>query len=266
MLISNRINYYFTRSLQRLGLSDLTVQVGRTARAIIPNPPLVIKAFTQQQSRDGLLHDASLESVLKLVRTAKTFWDVGANIGLYSMLAREANPELQVVSIEASTDFYQTLCRNWQLNPDRWICLHVAVGDGEGPVHMSRGLRGLDHVLPASELKSQKLQELRPMMTLDHLARLVGQDRIDVLKIDVEGLELPVLKGAAKLLETGKIGAIVLEADQHDLRYGSSNSELVSYLASKNYELAGGSATGSAKGNCQVFQASAASAMAPGHK
>lgn len=255
MILSNRINYFFTRALQRLGLADLQVQVGDKARAIIPNPPLVIKAFTDQKSRDGLLQDPSLESMLKLVRSAKTFWDVGANIGLYSILAREANPDLEVVSVEASTDFYHVLCRNWQLNPDQWICLHVAVGDREGPVQMSRGLRGLDHILPPAEVQSQASQERRPMMTLDRLARLVGHDRIDVLKIDVEGMELAVLRGAASLLEAGKIGTIVLEADLHDLRYGSNNSELVSFLASKKYCLqAAASQVGRAAGNCQVFQ------------
>lgn len=258
MRLTNRIKYYFTRVLQRLALADLKMQVGQSAYSIIPNPPHVIKAFAAEKSSQEFLQDPSLQLVLKLACSARTFWDVGANMGLFSILARDANPDLEVVSMEASTDFYHVLCRNWQLNPDGWICLHVAVGDREGPVQMSRGLRGLDHVLPADELPTQKEWERRPMMTLDHLAKLVGHDRIDLLKIDVEGMELGVLRGASGLLEAGKIGAIVLEADQHDLRYGTSNAELVAFLASKNYHLsAEDSVVGRSTCNCQLFQMSA---------
>ncbi len=262
-MLVNSARYFFTRTLQRLHLADLDLQVGRTARSIIPNPPLIVKAFTTKLGRDELLRDPNLQSVLKLARSASTFWDVGANIGLFSILAREANPDLKIVSIEASTDFYHVLCRNWQLAPEGWICLHVAVGDCEGSVQMSRGLKGLDHVLTPTELGSQERQECRPMMTLDHLCRLVGHDRIDLLKIDVEGMELSALRGASGLLEANKIGTIVLEADQHDLRYGSNNTELIQFLASKGYHLdAAASVTGKSAGNCQVFEMKAASRAA----
>ena len=255
MMLANYGKYVFTRVLQKVGLADLRLQVGERSHCIIANPPLALKAFTAKESRNSLLADPSLQIVLKLAASAKTFWDVGANMGLFSILARDANPNIGVVSIEASTDFYQVLCRNWQLDPRNWICLHVAVGDKEGPVRMSRGLRGWDHVLASSEFGNDKPQEQRPMMTLDSLARLVGHDRVDLLKIDVEGMELAVLRGASSLLDAHKIGTIVLEADGHDKRYGSSNSELVAFLASKNYQLDPISVMGEKNNNCQVFRA-----------
>jgi len=262
-MLANYTKYFFTRVLQRLGMADLELQVGRRSCAIIPNPPLAMKAFTAKQTRDAFLQDASLQSVLKLAPSARTFWDVGAHMGLFSILAREANPDLDVVSIEASTDFYQVLCRNWQLDPHRWTCLHVAVGQREGPIEMSRGLGGLDHVLLPGEVASQTPCERRPMMTLDHVAQLVGHDYIDLLKIDVEGMELAVLRGASSLLAAQKIRTIVLEADEHDLRYGTNNAELVAFLASKNYHLdAAASVTGRRAGNCQVFGCGARSKAA----
>jgi FkbM family methyltransferase len=251
---ANYLKYVFTRVLQRCGLSDLRLQVGPGSQAIIPNPPRVMKTFTDSRAQAEFLADASLTAVLERAREAKTFWDVGANIGLFSILAREANPNLEVVSIEASTDFYQVLCRNWQLNSKGWTCLHFAVGDHEGPVRMSRGLGGCDHVLSPSELGAREAGEARPMMTLDHLAKLMGHDRIDLLKIDVEGLELAVLRGASGLLDAGKIGTIVLEADGHDLRYGTNNSELIAFLAAKNYGLDNSaSVQGANANNCQVY-------------
>ena len=254
MMLANYAKYAFTRVLQKTGLADLQLQVGQRSHCIIPDPPLVVKAFTAKEARDSLLGDPSLQVVLRLAASARTFWDVGANMGLFSILARDANPNIEVVSIEASTDFYQVLCRNWQISPRNWICLHVAVGDKAGPVQMSRGLRGWDHVLSSSELGTDKPCEQRPMMTLDALAQLVGHDCVDLLKIDVEGMELGVLRGASNLLDAGRIGTIVLEADGHDLRYGSSNAELVAFLASKNYSLDTATLGGRASNNCQVFR------------
>jgi len=253
-MLANHSKYVFTRVLQRLGLSDLCVQVGQRSRAILPNPPRAMKVFSERKYEEQFLADPSLQFVMERAKSAKTFWDVGANMGLFSILARDVNPELEVVSIEASSDFYEVLCRNWRLNPRGWTCMHVAVGDHEGLVHMSRGLGGLDHVLPASEEKGQGARESRPMMTLDHLANLIGHDRIDLLKIDVEGMEFPVLRGASALLEAGRIGAIVLEADGHDTRYGTTNSDLVAFLASKNYHLDPTASSQEAQSNnCQVF-------------
>jgi FkbM family methyltransferase len=253
-MLINSAKYLFTRVLQKAGLSDLQLKIAPRGRAIIPNPPLVLKAFTTKEGANKLLADPSLQLVLDKAKVSKTFWDVGANIGLFSILARDANPQLEIVSIEASTDFYQVLCRNWQINPDRWMCLHVAIGDREGPVQMSRGLRGCDHVLSPGELGSEQQREQRPMLTLDHLAQLAGHDRIDLLKIDVEGMEFAVLRGASSMLDAGRIGTIVLEADQHDLRYGTANQELVSFLASKGYRLdTSASVMGKPENNCQVF-------------
>ncbi len=252
-MIGNRPKYYFTRALQKLGLSDLVLQIGSQGRCVIPNPPLVMKAFASEAGSQEFLSDPSLQAVLKHAKVAKTFWDIGANIGLFSILARDQNRDLQVVSIEASSDHYAVLCRNWRLDPKGWVCLHLAVGDHPGMVAMTRGLAGLDHVLPQTSARGDGI-EFRPMLTLDCINSIVGHPRIDVMKIDVEGMELSVLKGAQGLLEGAKIGLIVLECDGHDARYGSNNHELVAFLASKNYQLnSGASEVGRERANFQVF-------------
>jgi hypothetical protein len=131
-MLANYSKYVFTRVLQRLGLSDLCLAVGRGSRAIIPNPPRVMKVFSETKYETDFLADPSLQVVLERARGARTFWDVGANMGLFSILARHVNPDLQVVSIEASTDFYEVLCRNWRLNPQSWTCLLCRGGGASG--------------------------------------------------------------------------------------------------------------------------------------
>jgi FkbM family methyltransferase len=248
--------YYWTRILQRLDITGRTLGLGVKARCTIPNPPGILKRFATPQGRKIFESDASLKAVRRLVRSAKTFWDVGANCGLFSLFATEENPGLFIVSIEASTEHYQTLTSNWALQPsEHWLCLHTAVGDRDGVTHLSRCGNGFDHVLEDSEFQAKERMELRPIAKLDTLAAVLGTERIDVLKIDVEGYELKVLQGANALLSERRIGAIVLESDGHEQRYGSSQAEMVSFLEERAYRLeASLSQTGEAYGNCLVFK------------
>lgn len=73
---------------------------------------------------------------------------MGANCGLFSLFGRGENPDLFIVSIEASTLRYQTLSSNWALQPsERWLCLHTAVGDRGVETHLSRHGSGFGHII-----------------------------------------------------------------------------------------------------------------------
>jgi FkbM family methyltransferase len=255
-LANNWSAYYWTRILQKLDLTGWTLGLGARARCTIPNPPGILKNFATRQGRKNFEADASLRAVRKLVRSAKSFWDVGANCGLFSLFASEENPDLFIVSIEASTVHYGTLTSNWALQPsERWLCLHTAVGDRDGVTHLSRRESGFDHVVEDPQVQSDTEVELRPIAKLDTLAAVLGAESIDVLKIDVEGYELKVLQGAVTLLDHRRVGAIVLESDGHDRRYGSSQRETNRFLEDRGYRVdASMSQTGEISGNCLVFK------------
>lgn len=253
MSTTNFLKYAFTRVMQKAGLSDLHLTVGNRSVCVIPNPPLVMKVFSTEAGRSDFLSDFALQAVLRCSAEANSFWDVGANFGLFSALARERNPALRVVSIEASTDHYQVLCRNWQLNPDNWICLHMAAGDHDGVAQLTRGQGGLDHLVENGSPNGNS--ETRPLMTLDSIAQMLGQESIDVMKIDVEGAELAVLKGGSRLLERGAIKTIILEADGHEKRYGLKDEDVDVFLASKGYFVnAALSSIGKPQGNCKIYE------------
>jgi FkbM family methyltransferase len=231
----------------------LTLDLPLGAKCLIPDPPGVTKAFINRQSSTAFASDPSLCSILRLTKTARNLWDIGANIGLYSLIAKASNPSLEVVSVEASTSAYAELCRNWSLKPDKWICIHAAIGAHEGKALLTRGLCGLNHVTDPEEPKS--LYEIRPSTTLDRLAALLEVDHIDVLKIDVEGMELAVLKGATGLLRERRIGCLVTEADGHETRYGFSTSDVCLFLESLGYQIDREmSQQERAGGNCLVFR------------
>jgi FkbM family methyltransferase len=246
--------YYWTRILQKLYVAGPTLSIGTKTRCTIPNPPGILKSFATSQGRETFEADASLKAVRELVRSAQSFWDVGANYGLFSLFAAEENSGLFIVSIEASTLHYRTLSSNWALQPsDRWLCLHTAVGDRDGVTHLARAGSGFDHIVEDQRTKTEV--ELRPMAKLDTLAAMLGAESIGVLKIDVEGYELKVLHGATTLLSQRRIGAIVLESDGHDRRYGSSQAETIRFLEERAYRMDTSlSRTGEVSGNCLVFK------------
>jgi FkbM family methyltransferase len=255
MLLSNLTKYYFTRFLQRAGAANQTLELPLGAKCFIPNPPGITKIFITSNGAEEFMQDPSLRCVLQMIKTAKTFWDVGANIGLFSLFAKAVNSSVAVVSVEASTDTYGELCRNWSLCPEGWICINAAVGSEEGVATLSRDLGGLNHIVSPDDAKFKDNSEVRPTTTLDNLAQLFGNPRIDVLKIDVEGMELAVLKGAQRLLSERRIGAIVLEADGHGARYGFSDSDVFTNLAAYGYSLDHQLTESSrASGNCAVFK------------
>jgi hypothetical protein len=128
------------------------------------------------------------------------------------------------------------------------------VGDRNGVTHLSRRRSGFDHVIENLATINEVDFEVRPMATIDTLAQLLAVDRIDVMKIDVEGYELKVLRGATGLLSKGRIGSIVLESDGHDLRYGSSEAQTIDFLKQTGYAIDETlSLVGQASGNCLVF-------------
>lgn len=78
-----------------------------------------------------------------------------------------------------------------------------------------------------------------PVITLDHLIdnslNLIGKriDRVNLMKIDVEGYEMKVLEGARKSLEKGLISKVVIEVHIDQV----STAELVKYLIQFGYTL-----------------------------
>jgi|TARA_B100000035_G_scaffold137327_1_gene117049 FkbM family methyltransferase len=70
-----------------------------------------------------------------------------------------------------------------------------------------------------------------PMVTIDGL----GLSDVDMIKIDVEGYEMEVLKGAEKTLENIKY--LMIELNNNTKKYGSSNVEIEKYLRKKGFRV-----------------------------
>ena len=140
-------------------------------------------------------------TIAAILTPGDTFVDLGANVGYDTLLAsKQVGPRGRVVAIEASSDIFGQLQANLRLNPTANVRpVHVAVSDRTGELALYGG--DLGNQGRTSSLAREGLSPLEtvPMAPLD--AVLTDQERASVrlIKMDIEGGELPVLQ---RLVET----------------------------------------------------------------
>ena len=125
--------------------------------------------------------------------------DVGANVGFYASLAAEmVGPTGQVLAFEPMPEALHVLRENARRHPQ--IFVHAtAVSDRDGSARLIVAVSGDRSSLRSGYAKKIKREEDVPLTTLD--AALTQLDRLDLVKIDVEGAELDVLRGARQVLQ-----------------------------------------------------------------
>jgi FkbM family methyltransferase len=146
-----------------------------------------------------------LDAVAPRVRT---FVDVGANVGEWTAALLDRAPAARGILIEAGPTAAEQLRLRFG---DRVQIVAAAAGDEEGVATFweEQGAGERSSVLPGFSGKA--VERSVPMTTIDAIAANQDLDRIDLLKIDVEGFDARVIRGACGLLKERRIGAIQFE-------------------------------------------------------
>jgi len=131
-----------------------------------------------------------------------SFVDVGANHGIFSLTFCALRSDGRVVAIDPSLVAFEILQKNLNLNSFSQLqARKVACGAAPGEVWMKRNW----HHLQAIGDEDNDVDAVAvPMLSLDQICE---EENIspELLKIDVEGFELPVLQGAERVLQTAKL-------------------------------------------------------------
>jgi FkbM family methyltransferase len=178
-----------------------------------------------------------------VVRPGMTFVDVGANEGYFTLFAaRRVGRGGRVVAIEPSSRERLQLERNVLRNRlGNVIVVPHALADAAGTarlqiaakVHGGHNTFGAFAYADTAAVASEEV----PLETLDALVERLSVGRVDVMKIDVEGAELKVLRGGRNLLMSSR-PILLIEANDAALRgQAASNEALVELLRELDYEI-----------------------------
>jgi FkbM family methyltransferase len=153
------------------------------------------------------------------LRDGETFVDIGANIGLFTLIAsQQTGRNGQVYSFEPCTRTYQRLVKNIELNGiTNTKCFQIALSDHTGQVEMNVSLDGYDawNSIAKPTAGEKFAVETVKSVKWDDFARehnLMG--RVSLMKIDVEGWESHVLSGGSECF--GRKDAPVLQIEFTD--------------------------------------------------
>lgn len=135
-----------------------------------------------------------------LIRADQTIVDVGANIGSHTLFfSREVGNNGKVYSFEAQRFLFQILCGNVALNSLRNVwCIPAALGSEQGRVDVPVPDYSRDNNYGGYSLSFDTFKESGYMLTLD----TIPLEACDLIKIDVEGMELEVFRGSRKTIDT----------------------------------------------------------------
>jgi FkbM family methyltransferase len=181
----------------------------------------------------GLLEFEDMAFILHALRAEDTFVDIGANVGVYTVLAAR-NAGARVISFEPIPSTFKKLWRNIEANgiAEKVELKCYALGDKATTLRFTETMDTVNHVLGENEEAGDKGEVEVPVDTLDTL--LAGH-LPTVFKIDVEGFEWPALRGAEKLLASPGLKALVIELNGSSGRYGFDDKEIHQLLLSHKF-------------------------------
>jgi FkbM family methyltransferase len=193
----------------------------------------------------GRFEGSTVRAYEKVVRPGHVVLDVGANVGAHALpLARLVGPGGRVVCFEPTDFAFRKLVANARSNPDlagrMTLVQAMLVGAANGRV--PERVFSSWPLAPGDDLHA--LHRGRPMttrgaraMTLDAALVEAGVARVDFVKMDVDGHECSVLRGAPEMLRQAP--PLILELSPYVLdETGASVEELLEILGAARYTLA----------------------------
>lgn len=166
---------------------------------------------------------------IKLSETP-TIIDMGANIGAFTLFVSHLFPQAKIFAFEPEHTNYKTLIKNINANAINARAFPVAIAKDDGMSWLSvDSADTASHTL--TDIPNQKKQEIRTMS----LASFIEQEhleKIDLVKMDIEGAEYETLLNAGPALD--KIDCLVLEIHDHP---NYSQEDLLTFLNSRGFNV-----------------------------
>jgi FkbM family methyltransferase len=200
----------------------------------------------------GAFERSTLKTMRRLIQPAYTVFDVGANVGAHTLhLAKAVGPTGKVFAFEATNFAFEKLTKNIVLNPElkgRVFAAQVLLADSLSGEHESQIYSSWPLEPSTNSHHPKHLGELQStsgahVETLDNFVESHCIDRVDLIKIDVDGHEYPVLKGAQKTLKTFSPTLVMELSPYVHSEQGNSFADLIDLLKECGHSISSGRKT-----------------------
>jgi len=228
------------------------ITLANRARRIFPHMPIPLRlpfgawwlaegSALDQELIYNEFEEMEMKFVKKLLRRHMTVVDVGAHHGLYTLLASKCvGWDGHVVAIEPSPRECARLEKHLRLNR----CSNVelvpyAAGEdpGEADFYLVNGFHDWCNSLRPPAIKESAGTVRVQVRRLDDILSELEISKVDLVKLDVEGAELPVLYGATKLLQRKSPPAMLVEVqDVRTRQWGYASREILQFLMRMDYQ------------------------------
>lgn len=202
------------------------------------NVEFITEDWTEKKRVDNLSGERKiLDNVLDNVTEVDVFYDIGANIGIYTMFVAAKIGGANVVAVEPHPTNINRLHSNAELNSFNNITiLDYAFFDtdkvssirqtntdaGEGKHHIHTGTGTIDVNVDRGDTVIRKFNIASP----------------NVIKIDVEGTEYHVLEGMKESIEDSECRLIYIELHPNKMiKYGNSSDDVINFLDELGYHI-----------------------------
>lgn len=181
--------------------------------------------------------------ILSAIATSRTpmIFDVGANVGQSIQFFKRALPNANVHAFEPSPTTFRLL-REACSFPDV-VLVNQGVGSTSGVLKLIENEHSdvSSFLKPTGKMWGRVVGEVEvEVTTIDSYAERNGVDRIDFLKIDTQGFDLEVLKGATRMASLGQIKLVQLEITLADLYEGLPRVDVVlKFLLDQGFRVVG---------------------------
>jgi len=177
----------------------------------------------------GLHEFEDMAFLLHFLREEDYFLDAGANVGSYTVLA-SGHVGCKSISVEPVPSTFSNLLNNVFINQmyDKVQPLNIGLGKESAMLRFTKSLDTVNHIATEEDTNTIDV----PIKSVDEI---VGVNIPTLIKIDVEGYETEVLKGASLTLKNANLKAIIIELNGSGGRYGFDEKEIHDLFVSLDF-------------------------------
>ena len=172
----------------------------------------------------GLMEYEDMSFLLHYLQKDDTFFDIGANVGVYTILASKVK-EAKSISVEPLPSTYEKLIDNININRlKNTKHLNIGLANEKSKLYFTSDKDTMNSVATKNDKNKIEVE----VDTLDNLSITYGSPKS--IKIDVEGYERKVLSGAEKTLQDENLEVVILELNGSGKKFGFSDDDIHNYM------------------------------------